>query len=92
MKKILILFASLLLIYSCDNEVDVITPVVDPSNFLHQTIPSQTISKPIMEGIYEVTKGNDLLGDQVVVKWNRDRLSIFSEKNGGYISSESGSS
>ena len=34
MKKILIFFVSLLLFYSCNNEVDVITPIVDPSNFL----------------------------------------------------------
>jgi len=40
--------------------------------------------------VYEVTKGNELLGDQVVVKWNRDRLSIFAGKNGGYLVLESG--
>ena len=90
MKKILILFISLLLIYSCDNEVEVITPVVDPSNFLGQTNPLPNNTKPIMEGVYEVTKGNELLGDQVVVKWNRDRLSIFTGLNGGYLVLESG--
>jgi glycerophosphoryl diester phosphodiesterase len=91
MKTIIILFASLLFIYSCDNEVDVINPVVDPSNFLSQTTPLPNSSKLVMEGVYEVTQGNDLLGDQVVVKWNRDRLSIFSEKNGGYIVMNGGS-
>jgi glycerophosphoryl diester phosphodiesterase len=91
MKTIIILFASLLFIYSCDNEVDVINPVVDPSNFLSQTTPLPNSSKLVMEGIYQVTQGNDLLGDQVVVKWNRDRLSIFSEKNGGYIVMNGGS-
>jgi len=90
MKKILILFVSLLLFYSCNNEVDVVTPVVDPSDFLSQTSPLPNIAKPIMEGVYEVTKGNELLGDQVVVKWNRDRLSIFAGKNGGYLVLESG--
>ncbi|MCK7517484.1 MAG: hypothetical protein MZV64_07050 [Ignavibacteriales bacterium] len=48
-------------------------------------------SKPLMEGVYEVVEGKDLLGDQVVVKWTRDRLSIFSGKNGGYLILESGS-
>ncbi|MBE0572220.1 MAG: glycerophosphodiester phosphodiesterase [Ignavibacteriaceae bacterium] len=90
MKKILILLVSLLLFYSCNNEVDVVTPVVDPSGFLDQTYPLPDNVKPIMEGVYEVTIGNDLLGDQVVVKWNRDRLSIFSGKNGGYIVLNSG--
>ena len=90
MKKILILLVSLLLFYSCDNEVEVITPVVDPSNFLDQTTPLPGSAKPIMEGVYQVTKGNELLGDQVVVKWNRDRLSIFAGLNGGYLVLESG--
>jgi glycerophosphoryl diester phosphodiesterase len=90
MKKILILLASLLLFYSCNNEVEVITPIVDPSNFLGQTNPLPDNAKPIMEGVYEVTKGNELLGDEVVVKWNRDRLSIFAGLNGGYLVLESG--
>ena len=85
MQKILILFIGLLLFYSCNNEVDVVTPLVDPSDFLSQTTPLPNSVKPIMDGVYEVTKGNELLGDQVVVKWNRDRLSIFAGKNGGYI-------
>ncbi len=91
MKKLLILIASLLLFNSCNNEVDITNPVVDPSNFMSQTKPLPEISKPLMEGVYEVIEGKDLLGDQVVVKWNRDRLSIFSGKNGGYIILESGS-
>jgi glycerophosphoryl diester phosphodiesterase len=90
MKKLLILFISLLLFYSCNNEVEVITPVVDASGFLDQTYPLPDNVKPIMEGVYEVTAGTDLLGDQVVVKWNRDRLSIFAGLNGGYLVLESG--
>ena len=85
MKKILILFVSLLLIYSCNNEVDITNPVVDPSNFLSQTKPLNSKSKSIMDGVYEVVQGKQLLGDQVAVKWNRDRLTIYSAKDGGYI-------
>ena len=91
MKKLIILIASLLLFYSCNNEVDITNPVVDPSDFLSQTKPLPENSKPLMEGVYEVVEGKDLLGDQVVVKWTRDRLSIFSGKNGGYLILESGS-
>lgn len=90
MKKISIIFASLLLFYSCNNEIDITNPVVDPSNFLSQTTPLTNNSKPVMEGIYDVIEGKDLLGDQVVVKWTRDRISIFSGKNGGYIILETG--
>jgi glycerophosphoryl diester phosphodiesterase len=64
--------------------------VVDASGFLDQTYPLPENVKPIMDGVYDVTIGNELLGDQVVVKWNRDRLSIFTGKNGGYIVLESG--
>jgi len=91
MKTIIILFASLLLIYSCNNEVDVINPVIDPSNFLSQTTPLPNSSKLVMEGIYNVLEGKELLGDSVVVKWNRDRLSIFSGKSGGYMVLNGGS-
>lgn len=91
MKTKIILFAGLLLFYSCSNEVDITNPVVDPSNFLPETTPLPAGSKNIMEGVYAVIKGNELLGDKVVVKWTRDRLSIFSGKNGGYIVLDGGS-
>ena len=91
MKKLIVLIASLLLIYSCNNEVDITNPVVDPSNFLSETTPLPESSKKVMEGVYTVTEGNDLLGDQVVVKWSRDRISIFAGKNGGYIILDGGS-
>jgi len=90
MKKIIILFASLLFIYSCDNEVGIVNPVIDPSDFLSQTTPLSSGSKLVMEGIYNVLEGKELLGDSVVVKWNRERLSIFSGKNGGYLVLEGG--
>jgi glycerophosphoryl diester phosphodiesterase len=90
MKKILIFFVSLLLFYSCNNEVDVVTPRVDQGNYPANAYPIPDNVKPIMDGVYDVTAGSELLGDQIVVKWNRDRLSIFSGKNGGYIVLESG--
>ena len=91
MKTIILIFASLLLFYSCNNQVDITNPVVDPSNFLSETTPLPENSKKVMEGVYDVTEGKDLIGDQVVVKWTRDRLSIFSGKNGGYIILDGGS-
>jgi glycerophosphoryl diester phosphodiesterase len=90
MRKILILFVSLLLIYSCNNEVDITNPVVDPSNFMAQTKDLNSNSKVLMEGVYEVIQGRQLLGDQVVAKWNRDRLTVYSEKDGGYIVLDAG--
>lgn len=90
MKKILILIAGLLVIYSCHNEVDITNPVVDPSDFLSQTTPLTNDSKLALEGVYDVIEGKELLGDQVVVKYTRDKLSIFSGKNGGYIILDAG--
>ena len=90
MKKLLILIVSLLLFYSCNNEVDITNPVIDPSDFLSQTTPLTNSSKLVMEGIYDVVEGKDLLGDQVVVKNTRDRISIFSGKKGGYIVLDAG--
>jgi glycerophosphoryl diester phosphodiesterase len=91
MKKIILLFPILLLFNSCNNEVDIANPVIDPDDFLSQTTPIPNGVKPIMEGVYDVVEGTDLLGEQVVVKWNRDRLSIFSGRSGGYVVLLSGS-
>lgn len=90
MKKLLILIVSLLLFYSCNNEVDITNPIIDPSDFLSQTTPLTNSSKLVMEGIYDVVEGKELLGDQVVVKNTRDRISIFSGKKGGYIVLDAG--
>jgi len=90
MIKIFILIASLLFIYSCNNDVDITNPVVDPSDFLSQTTPLANESKIVMEGVYEVIEGKELLGDSVVIKNTRDRISIFSGKHGGYIILETG--
>jgi glycerophosphoryl diester phosphodiesterase len=91
MKIKIFLLAGLLSLYSCSNEVNITNPVVDPSNFLTETTPLSDDSKKVMEGVYSVTEGSELMGDQVVVKWTRDRLSIFSGKNGGYIILDGGS-
>jgi len=85
MKKIFFVLASVLFINSCNNVVDITNPVIDPNGFLKETRPLAQDTKLIMEGVYSVTEGTELLGEQVVVKWTKDRLSIFSGKNGGYI-------
>ena len=91
MKKIFLIITIVLTIYSCNNDVDIVHPVIDDENILTETTPLSNDSKLIMEGIYSVVQGSELLGDQVVVKWTRDRLSIFSGKNGGFINLQGGS-
>lgn len=90
MKKILIVLLPGLLFFSCNNDVDVVRPDYDPDAFVSLTTPLQQDSKLFMEGVYSVAKGNELLGDQVVVKWSRDRLGIFS-KTGRFVNLEGGS-
>ncbi len=42
-------------------------------------------SKRRLEGVYKVTKGNEVFGDTLILKWNNlNNLSIFGEKNGFY--------
>jgi len=91
MRKILLIITIALTTYSCNNDVDIVHPVIDEENVLTETTPLSSSSKRTMEGIYSVIQGNELLGDQVVVKWTRDRLSIFSGKNGGFINLQGGS-
>ena len=91
MKKLIVLLASLLLFSSCNNDVNITQPIVDPANFLNETKPLKSSSKAVMEGIYEVVQGKDLLGDQVAVKWTGNQLSMFAGKDGGFIVINGGS-
>ena len=91
MRKILLIPVLAFLLNSCNNDVEIVNPVTDSSDFISETTPLNINSKHYMEGIYSVSQGQGLLGEQVVVKWTRDRLSIFSGNNGGFINLEGGS-
>jgi glycerophosphoryl diester phosphodiesterase len=64
---------------------------IDPTGFLNQTIPLNEDSKNIIEGIYNVVEGKEKFGEQVVLKWNGDYLSVFSSKNVSYQIIKAGS-
>jgi glycerophosphoryl diester phosphodiesterase len=89
----LIFFISFILLgfISCNNIVEVDHPVVDPSGFLNQTTPLPDYSKSLMEGIYKVVNGKEQFGEQVVLKWSGNSLSIFSSKDVGYFVMQGGS-
>ena len=91
MRKILLIPVLALLLNSCNNDVEIVNPVSGSPDFISETTPLNINSKQYMEGIYSVSQGQELLGEQVVVKWTRDRLSIFSGINGGFINLEGGS-
>lgn len=91
MKNFFSLFFILILLTACDQSVNIEYPEVDPDNFLDQTTPLPELSKQIMEGVYEVLKGNEYFGDRVVLKWSDNILSVFTYTNVGYIIMRGGS-
>lgn len=88
---VLIISTALLALASCDNIVEIDHPIVDPSGFLDQTTPLPDYSKSLMNGIYVVVNGSEQFGEQVVLKWNGNNLSIFSSKDVGYFVMQGGS-
>ena len=90
-KIILIVILFFYVLTSCDNIVDVDYPIIDPNGFLAQTTPLPDYSKNIMEGIYSVVSGKEKFGDQVVLKWSGNNLSIFCSKNVSYLVMQGGS-
>ena len=85
MKRLIGTLAFIFLLTACDQSVDVDYPIVDPDDFLSQTTPLTDISKIVMEGVYEVLKGNEYFGNSVVLKWSGDILSVFTYTNVGYM-------
>jgi glycerophosphoryl diester phosphodiesterase len=89
--KYLIIISLTLISLSCTNEVDIIFPEFSDGSILEGTTPIPDFSKSRMEGVYQITEGNDFFKDRAVIKWNDpDLLSIFCEKDGAYMVLKSG--
>lgn len=82
--KLLIIGLSLLTLTISCNEYDLPEVVnVTPPVSSRQALTNDSKSK--LEGIYKVTKGNEIFGDTLILKWNNlNNLSIFGETNGLY--------
>jgi glycerophosphoryl diester phosphodiesterase len=90
MKKLIIL--SLLFIFiSCDTNPTVSVPDHGDRSILDGSIPLSEAVKNNLEGIYRVTDGSDHFGDQVVIRWNEEYISIFGQKNSIYSILKGGS-
>ena len=81
--KSIIGFSLLILTVSCNNydlpEVVSVMPPVGSGQALSNN------SKSKLEGVYKVTKGNEVFGDTLILKWNNfNNLSIFGGLNGLY--------
>jgi glycerophosphoryl diester phosphodiesterase len=72
------------ILFGCNKDNTVPVPTAGPNSFMQETYPLKPSSKPLMEGVYTVTSGTELLGDQVIIKWNRTSL-LISNSNGKYF-------
>jgi len=89
--KYLLFILLTLVSLSCDNLVDIIFPEFSDGSILEGTTPVPDFSKSRMEGVYQISAGNDFFKDKAVVKWSDpDLLSIFCEKDGAYMVLKSG--
>jgi glycerophosphoryl diester phosphodiesterase len=86
MKKILVIPFILFILISCNNEVDIIFPEFSDGSILEGTMPVPDFSKSRMEGVYQISEGNEFFKDNAVVKWvDPDLLSIYCEMDGAYL-------
>jgi glycerophosphoryl diester phosphodiesterase len=90
MRLLLVLLLSFALI-SCEDSLNVVYPDYDPSGILGQTTALPGISRNVLEGIYEVIEGKQNFGDDVVLKWQGDYLSVYSANDVGVMILEGGS-
>ncbi len=81
----IIFFILLILLVSCDKEVDLIIPQFTDGSMLDGTTKIPMNIKNLIEGVYNVTQGKNKFGQQVVLKWNRGKLSIYGAKQGVYF-------
>ncbi len=90
MKPNLIVLAIVMIaFFGCNKDITVPIPSAGPNSIMKETYPLNAASKSIMEGVYQVTSGNDFFGDNVILKWNRTSLSI-SNKDGKHFIVEVG--
>jgi len=82
--KLLISFL-ILIIFACDFEVDIVDPQFSDESILIGTseIPKETKSE--IEGVYSVISADKKFGDELVLKWNNGKLSVFGSKLGVYF-------
>ncbi len=90
MKKTAIIFSAFLLLFAC-NEPDLIAPEFPDGSILDGTAPIEDSIKASMEGVYSVTEGKNMFGDEVAVKWKGETLAFYGNKSGTYFVLKGGS-
>jgi glycerophosphoryl diester phosphodiesterase len=83
LKKILFFSICLLLSLGCEKNDSKFNPDYDRT-FLAGTSPLPSETKPYLIGIYGSEGSTAGLGNKFVIKWNQNKLSLFSNLNGNY--------
>ena len=71
MKKIIFILLSLCLLFSCQ-KYEVVMPDTSMWNMYNDpaTLPLNPAARAAMEGVYSLSRGNDVFGDLAAVKWS----------------------
>ncbi len=80
-----IFFVLIFVITSCDTVVELVIPKFSDGSILEGTKQIPSDIKNMIEGVYQVTEGKTQFGQQLVLKWNRGKLSIFGARLGVYF-------
>lgn len=80
----------LVLVAGC-TDTSVVIPPETPQDFISQTRPLSPAQTMLAEGVYAVDQGKEIFGDSVVVAYNGNRLSIYSEVKYGHVVFQVGS-
>ncbi len=75
----------LLLLVSCIDEREVITPDFGQGGFLSETYPLTVKIKNNLEGVYTIENGTNDFGTKAVFKWDGEYMSVFAEKNAAFM-------
>jgi glycerophosphoryl diester phosphodiesterase len=84
MKQLLLVLLSLFILVSCNTPVEVVAPEFTDGSILEGTSPIPDDIRESLEGVYQITQNTGHFGEQVVLKWNRGKLSVFGSKKGIY--------
>lgn len=85
----LIFVLALFIFYSCNPGPGIIEPI-DENGIVKNTNPIDPFIKPLVDGVYRITEGQNDFGDYAVVKLTSNHLSIFCRKNSSYFILNSG--
>ena len=81
--KSLVYSIFLLLVLGCEKNDNNFNPDYDKT-YLEGTIPLPSDMRPYLIGIYSSESSTAGLGYRFVMKWNQNKLTLFSNRNGNY--------